>query len=180
MRKRDFLKREAEQSRDQSCWAAYRAARNEVNNLIKATKRKYFETNLVNKSKYPHKTWQLINELSFRQHIKRGIAEIVIGESKINSAPEMAEAFNHHFANVGHDLAKGISRGVIEPEYYLKPTISSCSISEVLKFLENLEVMKATQGLDNMPARLFKSHCLRKPGRGERWGSADFLQTFTI
>ena len=23
-------------------------------------------------------------------------------------------------------------------------------------------------------------HCLRKPGRGERWGSADFLQTFTI
>ena len=25
-----------------------------------------------------------------------------------------------------------------------------------------------------------KSHCLRKPGRGERWGSADFLQTFTI
>ena len=27
---------------------------------------------------------------------------------------------------------------------------------------------------------LFKSHCLRKPGRGERWGSADFLETFTI
>ena len=25
-----------------------------------------------------------------------------------------------------------------------------------------------------------KSHCLRKPGGGERWGSADFLQTLTI
>ena len=56
LRKRDFLKGKAEQSRDQSCWAAYRAARNEVNNLIKATKRKYFETNLVNRSKDPHKT----------------------------------------------------------------------------------------------------------------------------
>ena len=134
MRKRDFLKRKAEQSRDQSCRAAYRAARNDVNNLIKATKGKYFETNLVNKSKDPHKTWQLINELSSRQHIKRGIAEIVIGESKINSAPEMAEAFNHHFANVGHELAKGISRGVNGPEYYLNSTnktlsFNSCSVS---------------------------------------------------
>ena len=91
---------------------------------------------------------QLINELSSRQHIRRGIAEIVIGESKINSAPEMAETFNHHFANVGHDLAKGISRGVNEPEYYLNPTnktfsFNSCSVSEVLKLLENLAVQAA-------------------------------------
>ena len=26
----------------------------------------------------------------------------------------------------------------------------------------------------------FKSHCLRKPGRVKRWGSADFLQINTI
>ena len=25
-----------------------------------------------------------------------------------------------------------------------------------------------------------KSNCQRKPSRGERWGSADFLETFTI
>ena len=45
----------------------------------------------------------------------------------------MAEAFNHRFANVGHDLAKGISRGANKPEYYLNPTnktfsFNSCSV----------------------------------------------------
>ena len=34
MRKRDFLKNKAQQSKDQSYWAAFRAARNEVNNAI--------------------------------------------------------------------------------------------------------------------------------------------------
>ena len=27
---------------------------------------------------------------------------------------------------------------------------------------------------------VFKSHCLRKPGRVKRWGSADFLRINTI
>ena len=51
-----------------------------------------------------------INELSSRQHQKKGIADIVIGDDKISSAPEMAEAFNNHFANIGHDLVKNYPR----------------------------------------------------------------------
>ena len=47
MRKRDFLKNKAQQSKDQSYWAAFRAARNEVNNAIKYAKRKYFDDNLA-------------------------------------------------------------------------------------------------------------------------------------
>ena len=64
MRKRDFLKKKAEQSKDQSYWAAFRAARNEVNNAIKYAKRKYFDDNLAANRNDPRKTWQLINELS--------------------------------------------------------------------------------------------------------------------
>ena len=37
--------------------------------------------------------------------MKKVIADIEIGDTKINSASEMAEAFNRHFANIGHDLA---------------------------------------------------------------------------
>ena len=72
----------------------------------------------------------------------------------------MAEAFNCHFANIGHDLAKDIPPTVKEPEYYLNPTnktfsLNSCSTSEVQKLLENLKVKKAT-GLDNLPPKLLK------------------------
>ena len=72
----------------------------------------------------------------------------------------MAEAFNCHFANIGHDLAEDIPPTDKEPEYYLNPTnktfsLNSCSTSEVQKLLENLEVKKAT-GLDNLPPKLLK------------------------
>ena len=51
--------------------------------------------------------------------------------------------------------------------------------------MEYLHVL-SDEGKNNILKKLdcfylhIKSHCLRKPGRGERWGSADFLQTFTI
>ena len=39
MRKRDFLKKKAERTKDQSCWDDFKTARNEVNNSIKYAKR---------------------------------------------------------------------------------------------------------------------------------------------
>jgi len=86
-------------------------------------------------------------KLSSRQHQKKIITDIEIGENKISSALEMAEAFNCHFANIEHDLAKDIPPTVKEPEYYLNPTnktfsLNNCSTSEVQKLLENLEVKK--------------------------------------
>ena len=38
--------------------------------------------------------------------MKKDIADIEIGDIKTSSASEMAEAFNCHFANIGHDLAR--------------------------------------------------------------------------
>jgi len=99
MRKRDFLKKKAERTKHQSSWADFKTARNEVNNSIKYAKRKYFSDNFATSRKDPHKMWQLINELSSRQHMKKDIADIEIGDMKISSASEMAEAFNCHFAN---------------------------------------------------------------------------------
>ena len=45
--KRHFLKKKAERTKDQSCQDYSRTARNEVNNLIKNAKRKYFSDNLA-------------------------------------------------------------------------------------------------------------------------------------
>ena len=121
MRKRDFLKKKADS--------------------IKYAKRKYFSDNLAASRKDPRKTWQLVNELSSRKHMKNVISDIVIGDRKISSASEMAEAFNCHFANIGHDLARDIPTADTVPESYLISTDStfsfkSCSSNEVRKLLK--------------------------------------------
>ena len=162
MRKRDFLKKKAERTKDQYCWNDFKAARNEVNNSIKYAKRKYFCDNLSACKKDPRKTWQLVNELSSRQHMKKVIADIEIGDIKITSASEMAEAFNCHFAKIGHDLARDIPSAVTDtvPESYLISTnatfsFKSCSPNEVRKLLEKLDTKKST-GFDNLPSRMLK------------------------
>lgn len=76
MRKRDFLKKRAERTKDQSY---YQAARNVLpNNAIKYAKRKYFNDSLATNKKDPHKTLQIINELNSRQPNNKVIADIDI------------------------------------------------------------------------------------------------------
>ena len=92
--------------------------------------------------------------------MKNVISDIVIGDRKISSASEMAEAFNYHFANIGHDLARDIRTADTVPESYLISTDStfsfkSCSSNEVRKLLEKLETKKST-GLDNLPSKMLK------------------------
>ena len=92
--------------------------------------------------------------------MKKVIADIEIGDMKISSASEMAEAFNCHFANIGHDLAREIPSADTVPESYListNATFSSkgCSSNEVRKVLEKLETKKST-GLDNLPSKMLK------------------------
>ena len=146
MRKRDFLKKKAERTKDQSYWEDFKASRNEVNNSMKYAKRKYFNDNLTANKKDPHKTWQLINELNARQAKKKGIADIEIGSRKISSASEMADAFNCHLANVGHNLARGIPCVYIQPEHYFIPTDKTFSFkscvanTKVQNLIEKLEV----------------------------------------
>ena len=150
----------AERTKDQSCWDDFKRARNEVNNSIKYAKRKYFSDNLAASRKDSRKIWQLVNELSSHQHKKNVSADIEIRDTKISSASEMAEAFNRHFANIGHDLARDIPSADTVPESYLISTNStfsfqSCSSNEVRELLEKLETKKST-GLDNLPSRMLK------------------------
>ena len=160
MCKSDFLKKKADRTKDQSCWDDFKTARNEVNNSIKYAKRKYFSDNLAASRNDPRKTWQLVNELSSRQHTKKVITDIEIGDMKTSSASEMAEAFNCHFANIVHDLARDIPSADTVPESYLISTnatfsFKSCSSNEVRKLPEKFDIKKST-GLDNLSSRMLK------------------------
>ena len=48
--------------------------------------------------------------------MKKFIADIEIGDLKISSAFEIAEAFNCHFANIAHDLVRDIPAADTVPE----------------------------------------------------------------
>lgn len=121
MRNRDFTKKKAIRTNDQSWWDQYKIARNQTNNSIKNAKRRYFTDNLDANKRDPRKTWKLINELRCRQQKSVDISELELGDRKITCASELSEAFNHHFTNVGQTLVNEIPQAKKEPEVFLKP-----------------------------------------------------------
>jgi len=60
--------------------------------------------------------------------MKKVIVDIELGDTKISSPSEKAEAFNCHFANIGHELARDIPPADTIPESYLpvNARISAC------------------------------------------------------
>ena len=126
--KRNYLKKKAIIENNAASWEQYKQARNETNNAIKSAKRQYFLHNLELNKKNSSKTWKLINELSSRKSCtNRNITEIKTDDETINSAPEIAEAFNNFFTSIGPNLASKLSPSNIDPESYLQPTKTAFS-----------------------------------------------------
>lgn len=100
-------------------------------------------------------------ELNSRKPKKKVIVDIEIGGSKISSASEVADAFNCHFVNIGHELARGIPRVDTQPEHYFIAadktfSFKSCSASEVQKLLDKLEVKRRLAWTIYHPKVFFK------------------------
>ena len=160
MNKRDFLKKKAEKSGDQTIWEEFKCQRNLVNNSVKAAKREYFSRNIENSKADLRKTWKLINELSSRQQKTTDIQEVKKGGQSITSASEIAEVFNTHFTNIGERLASEIPKVDKEPESFINPTDKTFSFrkiqeKEVFELINKLDKTKAT-GLDKIPCKILK------------------------
>ena len=161
MHKRDFLKRNHSKTNDPKSWEDYKKARNDVNSSIKLAKRRYFTDNLEANTKDPRKTWKLINELQNRQRKVTNISEIKVDNRSLSSAPEITEAFNSHFANIGQELACEISETDVNVLSYLKPVqnkfiLRTTDVQTVIDLIKKIDGKKAT-GLDRIPCRLLKS-----------------------
>ena len=130
MYKRDFLKKKAEKSGDQTIWEEFKCQRNLVNNSVKAAKREYFSRNIENSKGDLRKTWKLINKLSSRQQKTTDIQEVKKGGQSITSASEIAEVFNTHFTNIGERLASEIPKVDKEPESFINPTDKTFSFKK--------------------------------------------------
>ena len=160
MRVRDFLKSSHAQTKDPAIWLQYKKARNTANSALKAAKRKYFSENLETSAKNQRKTWKLLNELLSKQPSKSAVAEIKLVDKVLGAAPDIAEALNTHFTNVGANLARGIPSTSVDPLSYLIDTESSFSFqkitaNDVANLISKLDTKKAT-GLDNIPGKFLK------------------------
>ena len=126
MRSRDFLKKNFDNTKDLNDWNLYKKSRNEVNNILKQSKRDYFRSHLDSAKNDPKKTWKLINQLTSR-NVSNGtnINKIEFNSEEINDTCEIAEAFNTHFTEIGETLANKIPKTDTDSISYLKPTNST-------------------------------------------------------
>ena len=67
MRERDSLKKRFDKTPNDFIWSQFKKARNEVNNLVKKTKRDYSMMQINTAKRDPKNTWRLINELTSRK-----------------------------------------------------------------------------------------------------------------
>jgi len=161
IRQRDFLKKKAILSNNETDWDQYKKARNQTNNAIKLSKKNYFVHGFDQNKANLRKTWKLINDLTSRKTSKSvKISELKIGEQKITSDCSIAEAFNDHFSNIAQTLANNLPNTECKPELYLKSTNSVFSIKPtstktVCNLLRGIDETKAV-GLDAISNKLLK------------------------
>ena len=161
MRTRDYLKKKFETTKDILTWNLYKKARNELNNILKQSKRAYFRTNLDSAKNNPKKTWNLINQLSSRNLNKcSNVNTVEFNGVEITDRHEVAEAFNTHFTEIGENLANNIPKTDVNPTSYIKPTNSVFSfkmtdVNYVKDLLREINTKKSS-GPDNIPSKLLK------------------------
>ncbi len=159
LRERDSLKNVFDKNSNDVIWAKYKKNRNEVNQLIKKTKRDFFLARINFVKSDPKKTWRLINELSSRKvHKFANVKSIKQDDAEITHSYDIANAFNTYFTTIGDSVASELPNSDIDPISYINPTNSSFSITEinveiVIEILKSVNPNKAT-GPDNIPGRI--------------------------
>ena len=109
------VKKKFETTKDILTWNLYKKARNELNNILKQSKRAYFRTNLDSAKNNPKKTWNLLNQLSSRNLNKcSNVNAVEFNGVEITDRHEVAEAFNTHFTEIGENLANNIPKQIIK------------------------------------------------------------------
>ena len=159
IRKRDFLKKRAIDTKEADDWNKYKSARNTVNNEIKIRKSNYYKEPCSTHKKDPSKLWSTINEVCSRKPKSTNVKNLEIDNQKLTNS---AQAFNEHFSTIGCKLTDAIGSANSTKSFleYL-PTANSVfsieptSSAKVLELMLKLSKNKAI-GLDGISRQLIK------------------------
>ena len=160
MNTRDFLKKKSIQNASSAFLAAYKNARNRVNNAIRKAKKDYISEEINNDDGNCRRTWKAINLLLGRKSKVTAMTELIVGESTFTDSLNIANAFNGHFSSVGVNISESVPTTSVTPESFVKPVISHFQFTEisvlaVQRKLSQLLIGKAC-GIDGISAKILK------------------------
>ena len=89
--KRDYFKIKAIKNKNEETWLLYRRVRNNVTEMIKCSKRQYYENSIHESRHNPTKMWKVLNQLTHGNN----------RESPPNTLT--ADICNSYFAKIGND-----------------------------------------------------------------------------
>ena len=155
MYSRDLLKKKAMKSNLPGDWLHFKEKRNAVNQLVRRTKKLYYQDEIKNSAGNPKETWKVLNNLMGKKTNGTELNKININEcDSVTKAKDIANALNTHFTDVGLKLASQIpSTPNMKPfNDYLRKADSKFSFDKitpclVLELLKTSNVHKAV-GVD--------------------------------
>ena len=135
----------------------YISYKNKLTTLLRLAKKKYYARQFELYKSDMKSTWKIINDVLNNHRKSIDINEIRCGDRLLNQPPDIAEAMNDYFVNIGPNLARNIPGTTTHFSDYLQ-NANSASIfltptdeNEVLDVVNNLQNKKSPgfDGLDN-------------------------------
>ena len=156
MHQRDYLHEKAIQSKLETDWNLFKAARNRVSTRIKQAKRDYLDEAILS-SQNSKETWKRIKEF-LPTSKTRSPATVKIAGASISDKRSIADAFNHFFSSIGSEIGQDFDESlpVVDGFHTSNPyKIPFVSPEFVKRQIKGMKTSKAT-GLDGVSVKLLK------------------------
>ncbi|VEN50016.1 unnamed protein product, partial [Callosobruchus maculatus] len=111
IRKRDQLKQNLKGNHnDLLLRQTYTYYRNNVTKLIKTSKNDYYSQKFIEAGNNYRKSWDVINEITNCDKVKKTeVKAVTLNNNRLDSAMDIACAFNRHFIDIGEQITMEIS-----------------------------------------------------------------------
>ena len=122
----------------------YKQYRNKLTDIIRNSKKMHYSKELENAEGDIASTWKVINEIICKNKSTKGSDTIKVNDQEITDSPEIAQAFNSFFVNIGPDLASKIQCNDINFTDYLPDPLGK---SIFFNPTDQDEIIKLTKAL---------------------------------
>ena len=159
----EFLKEKNKDFRTTK-YDAFKQKRNMVTSLIRLSKKKHFSDYFLEHQSNIKKTWEGIRGLlNVTKKKVTSISKLIHQNLELTNPPEMADAMNNFFVNIGKSVEEKIPLGnkqfsdyLGEPNRY-SITLNYCTTDEIEDYINKLDVSKAS-GPFSVPSNILKTH----------------------
>jgi len=141
----------------------YRTYRNIFNNLVRTSKKMYFNENFTKFKKNPKKTWELLKEAANLNKSNDSVERLCVGNEIITDPGQIAEHFNDFFVKIGKEISDSIKKTDVTPESYMPnlPNLQELEFNEIhavlIRDIIKSFVTKGSLDSDGISTKLLKS-----------------------